>query len=182
MPHKEFRPRAYPIPCRRANGLRRGPRNPRKGIPMKLLRMLVCATVLVGTIGFLRADEEKIALNKLPKAVLESVRKRFPKAELTSAEKETDDKKVVFEVLLKDGATTYELELSEDGTILVIDKLIEIKDLPKVVAETFATMYPKAKVKKVEEASTIIDGKEAVQFLVTIKNYLEDPARMLLDL
>ena len=28
----------------------------------------------------------------------------------------------------------------------------------------------------------IIDGKEAVQFLVTIKNYLEDPARMLLDL
>ena len=28
----------------------------------------------------------------------------------------------------------------------------------------------------------IIDGKEAVQFLVTIKNYLEDPARMLLEL
>ena len=28
----------------------------------------------------------------------------------------------------------------------------------------------------------IIDGKEAVQFLVMIKNYLEDPARMLLDL
>ena len=28
----------------------------------------------------------------------------------------------------------------------------------------------------------IIDGKEAVQFLVTIKNYLEDPARMLLNL
>ena len=28
----------------------------------------------------------------------------------------------------------------------------------------------------------IIDGKEAVQFLVTIKNLLEDPARMLLDL
>ncbi|MCD0159601.1 dihydrolipoyllysine-residue succinyltransferase, partial [Deinococcus sp. 6GRE01] len=28
----------------------------------------------------------------------------------------------------------------------------------------------------------IIDGKEAVQFLVTIKNLLEDPARMLLEL
>ncbi|ADV68419.1 2-oxoglutarate dehydrogenase complex dihydrolipoyllysine-residue succinyltransferase [Deinococcus maricopensis] len=28
----------------------------------------------------------------------------------------------------------------------------------------------------------IIDGKEAVQFLVTIKNLLEDPARMLLDI
>jgi 2-oxoglutarate dehydrogenase E2 component (dihydrolipoamide succinyltransferase) len=28
----------------------------------------------------------------------------------------------------------------------------------------------------------IIDGKEAVQFLVTIKNYLEDPARLLLEL
>jgi 2-oxoglutarate dehydrogenase E2 component (dihydrolipoamide succinyltransferase) len=28
----------------------------------------------------------------------------------------------------------------------------------------------------------IIDGKEAVQFLVMIKNLLEDPARMLLEL
>ena len=28
----------------------------------------------------------------------------------------------------------------------------------------------------------IIDGKEAVQFLVMIKNLLEDPARMLLDI
>ena len=27
----------------------------------------------------------------------------------------------------------------------------------------------------------IIDGKEAVQFLVTIKDMLEDPARLLLD-
>ena len=28
----------------------------------------------------------------------------------------------------------------------------------------------------------LIDGKEAVQFLVAIKNMLEDPARILLDL
>lgn len=28
----------------------------------------------------------------------------------------------------------------------------------------------------------LIDGKEAVQFLVTIKDLLEDPARLLLDL
>jgi pyruvate/2-oxoglutarate dehydrogenase complex dihydrolipoamide acyltransferase (E2) component len=28
----------------------------------------------------------------------------------------------------------------------------------------------------------LIDGKEAVSFLVTIKNLLEDPARLLLDI
>ena len=28
----------------------------------------------------------------------------------------------------------------------------------------------------------IVDGREAVQFLVTIKNILEDPARLLLQL
>ncbi len=28
----------------------------------------------------------------------------------------------------------------------------------------------------------IIDGKEAVQFLVSLKNYLEEPARLLLDI
>jgi 2-oxoglutarate dehydrogenase E2 component (dihydrolipoamide succinyltransferase) len=28
----------------------------------------------------------------------------------------------------------------------------------------------------------IIDGREAVQFLVTVKQYLEDPARMVLSI
>uniref|UniRef100_UPI0032B144AE 2-oxo acid dehydrogenase subunit E2 n=1 Tax=Alcanivorax profundi TaxID=2338368 RepID=UPI0032B144AE len=28
----------------------------------------------------------------------------------------------------------------------------------------------------------LIDGKEAVQFLVTVKNFIEDPARLLLDI
>ena len=28
----------------------------------------------------------------------------------------------------------------------------------------------------------LIDGKEAVQFLVAVKNFIEDPARLLLDI
>lgn len=28
----------------------------------------------------------------------------------------------------------------------------------------------------------LIDGKQAVQFLVTVKNFIEDPARLLLDI
>ena len=59
-----------------------------------------CAIVLSG--GVLAA-EEKVALDKVPKAVMEGVKKRFPKAKVTEAAKETADGKTVYEVTFKEG-------------------------------------------------------------------------------
>ena len=47
------------------------------------------------------ADEEKVPLDKLPKAVVEAVKEKFPKAELVSASKEDENGKTVFEVSIK---------------------------------------------------------------------------------
>ncbi len=98
-----------------------------------------------------RADEEKVALDKLPKPVVDAVKKKFPKAELNSASKEKEDGKIVYEVNIKDGKTTIEVTVTPEGKIVSIEKEITVKDLPKAVAETLESKYPKATIKKVEE-------------------------------
>ena len=110
--------------------------------------MRAMLTICLGAMAFcasgIRAAEEPIALDKLPKAVLETVKKRFPKAELVEAAKETDGDKVEFEVTLKDGDTKYDVMLTPDGKITLIEKVIAAKDLPKVVAAALEEKYPKA--------------------------------------
>ena len=129
-----------------------------------MLLMVACAVLAFGATGALRADEEKIALDKVPKAVLESVKKRFPKAELIEAAKETDGDKVEYEVTLKDGETKYDVMFSPDGKITLIEKTITAKDLPKAVADAVAEKYPKATYKLYEEMTKVIDGKEAIAY------------------
>ena len=43
-------------------------------------------------------DEEKVALDKLPKTVVDAVKVRFPDAELKEASKETEKGKTTYEV------------------------------------------------------------------------------------
>ncbi|MDB5309023.1 MAG: hypothetical protein JWO38_3225 [Gemmataceae bacterium] len=110
--------------------------------------------------GPVRADEKKVPLDKLPKPVLETVKKRFPKAELLGGEKETVDGKTEYEVEIKDGETKIDVTVSPDGTLLGIEKVIAAKDLPKAVTEALDAKYPKATFKTVEEVTKFKDGKE----------------------
>ncbi len=133
-----------------------------------------------------RADEAKVELDKLPKPVVDAVKKKFPQAELNSASSEKEDGKLVYEVNIKDGKATIEVTVTPEGKIVSIEKEITVKDLgdrqevnypvgqasrlsgqarrlshrvclnlplalPKAVAETLETKYPRATIKKVEE-------------------------------
>ena len=128
------------------------------------MRTILCTVVMLLGVSATWADEEKIALDKLPKAVSESVKKRFPKGELASAVKEVADKKTTYEVTLKDGGVTVDVNVNEDGTITGFEKEAAIKDLPKVVVETVAAKYPKNKMKKGEIVYSVKDGKETLEY------------------
>jgi len=129
--------------------------------------------VLSGTI-VLRADEEKVPLDKLPKVVVDAVKKRFPEAELVSAEKETEAGKTVFEVVIKDKGQSIEVTTTPEGVITEIEKKIEAKDLPKTVTGALEGKYPKATYKMIEEVIKVKDGKETLEYyevlLVTAEN------------
>jgi hypothetical protein len=98
-----------------------------------------------------QADEEKIALDKVPAKVMKAVKNKFPKAEIKEATKEVEDGKTTFEIGLKLDGHGIDVALKEDGTILEVEKEIAIADLPKVVADAVKARYPNGEVKKAEE-------------------------------
>jgi hypothetical protein len=99
------------------------------------------------------ADEENIAIDKLPKAVTDAIKAKYPDAKLVGAEKETQGDKTFFEVVIKDKDRNIELLLTPEGKIVGVEQPIAAKDLPKAVAEAIEKKYPKGTIKSVEEAT-----------------------------
>jgi hypothetical protein len=104
--------------------------------------------------------EEKVAVDKIPKKVMEVINKRFPDAKITSAEKETENGKVVYDIELTHKGRKYEMDIKEDGTILEIEKQIDAKDLPKAVTKAVEAKYPKASLEEIMEVNKVEGKKE----------------------
>lgn len=87
--------------------------------PLRFVLPLVGLLALPGTV--LAGDDIPVA--ELPDAVVGALKARFPDAQLLSAEKETDNGKVVYEVKLDSPAAggRHEVDVSADGSILDID-------------------------------------------------------------
>jgi uncharacterized membrane protein YkoI len=98
-----------------------------------------------------RADTKKIPLDKLPRAVADAVKAKYPDAELVGAEEEHDNGQTVYEVALKDKGRKMDVTFKPDGTLVSVEKEIAVKELPRPVAEALDARYPKATIKKLEE-------------------------------
>jgi Putative beta-lactamase-inhibitor-like, PepSY-like len=114
------------------------------------------------------ADEVKVPLKDVPKAVLDSVKAKFPRAELTDATKESEDGKTTYEIALKDGGRAVDLSATADGTITEIETAIDASTLPAKVTSALEAKYPLATIKKAEEIIEIKDGKETKSFEVIV--------------
>jgi hypothetical protein len=149
------------------------------------MRRFLCGVVtLVVLAGSSWGDEEKVPLDKLPKAVVEAVKEKFPKAELISAEKETEKDKTTYAVTIKNGDQELEVTVTPEGKIQVISREIEIGDLPKAVKAAIKARYPKATIQSAEE---IIEEDKITQYEVVLaigKKQLEvifDPKGKLIE-
>lgn len=129
---------------------------------MRSLAMVAVAVFVLA--APVRADEEKVPLDKVPKPVLEAAKKRFPKAEVVGASTEKKDDKTVYEIELKEAGKTIDVTLTPEGVITTIEQEIDAKDLPKPVTEALDKKYPKAKFNIVEVVYAVKDGKEALDF------------------
>lgn len=132
----------------------------RKAIGATILGVLTMATVSL-------ADEEKISVKELPKAVLKAVKEKFPKAEIKAAAKEEEDGKTTYEVLLKVKDRSVDVAMKADGTILEIEKEIAVDELPKAVRKTLSAKYPKAKIAKAEAVTKGEDGPVSYEVVIT---------------
>lgn len=129
------------------------------------LTMCVFVMVTAGVVARAEDDkEEKVPLDKVPKAVLKAVGAKFKGAELVSAQTEKADGKILYEINLKDKGHTVDVSVTQDGKIVSIEKTIAAKDLPRPVAKAIDSKYPKAKYQSVEEITE--DGKTSYEVLL----------------
>jgi hypothetical protein len=131
------------------------------------MRLLSWTSAVVVTLAFVvagRAQEEKVALDKLPKAVIDAVKKRFPAAGMKSASKETEDGKTMFEVAINDRGHNIDVTLTPEGTLTGFERTIDAKELPAKVAATLKEKYPGAKYEVCEEVHHVKNGKESMDY------------------
>jgi hypothetical protein len=127
-------------------------------------QVMVAAAFAFAVVATVRADETKVPLDKVPKAVMDAAKKRFPKAEVKEASTEKADGKTVYEITLKEGGKNIDVTLTEAGAITTIEKEVAFADLPKAVAETLTKKYPKATYGMIEEVTTVANGKETLAY------------------
>src|SRR6516164_1953309 len=116
------------------------------------LMAAVVLCVLAGVTA--RADEEKegkVALDKVPQAVLKAVKDKFKGAELVSAATEKDEGKLIYEIVIKHEGHSIDVSVTPDGKIVSYEKTIDSKELPKEVSEALSSKYANAKIKRIEE-------------------------------
>jgi hypothetical protein len=130
--------------------------NPMRHCVTGLGALALCLAIGAAAAG---ADEEKVPLDKIPKAVMDALKAKFPKAKIDKCTKAKEGDAVVYDIEFKEGDRKCEADIKEDGTYINYEKAIPAKDLPKAVAEAIEKKYPKATFKEVME-ETEVKGKD----------------------
>lgn len=94
----------------------------------------------------------------MPRKVLAAVKKAFPNGKVGAATKDTDGGTTSFTISLRSAGSSYEVTLTDDGTITEIAREVAFNALPKPVVAAVLKLYPKAKVETAYEL-TVPDVK-----------------------
>jgi len=128
------------------------------------------ALVMVATAS--QADEKagKIAPDKLPQKIKDSIKERFPGAEVTGAEKENENGQIMYDIELKHEGRKYEMDIKEDGTIVEIEKEIASKDVPEAITKAVKKKFPTGTIKGIMEVNKVTGKEEKpIHYEVTIE-------------
>jgi hypothetical protein len=112
------------------------------------LAIMVVLTVLMTSAG---ADEEKVPLDKVPKAVMAAVKAKFPRARLLGASTEKEKDKTVYEISLIYEKRHHDVTVEPEGKIVSIEREISSTELPKAIRQAVAARYPRSSYNRVEE-------------------------------
>ena len=134
-------------------------------------KRLVLALFSVVTAGLLLASpaarpedkKDKPKVEQIPKAVMDTLKAKFPKAVIHKWTKEKELGKVVYDIEFKQGDRKFEADIFEDGTIHNWEQEIAAKDLPEAVTKAVEKKYPKATLKEIMAITEVKDKKEALE-------------------
>jgi preprotein translocase subunit SecD len=127
------------------------------------LFMVVFAGLLLAQPAASAQEKNKPDLDKIPKKVMDTLRAKFPKAEIHKWTKEKEGNIVVYEIEFKQEGRKFEADIKEDGTIHNWEKEVAVKDLPDAVKKAVEKKYPKSTPKQIMEITAVRDGKDALE-------------------
>lgn len=114
--------------------------------------------LFIGT-GEIRAQVESVAQHKIPKAVMDALLAKFPKAKIEKFSKAKEGDYVVYDIEFKQEDRKCEADIKENGTYINYEKAIDARDLPKVVSDAVEKRYPESTLKEIME-ETEVKGKD----------------------
>ena len=135
-----------------------------------LVSMLLIVSVAYGA-------EEKTAHPKVPKAVMDAFKARFPDAKMTGSAKEVDEGKVVYEISSTEKGHNIDATFSPQGALVAFERSVSFKELPAPVTKTLNAKYPNAQYKLIEEMVVVEKKQEKFAYyeaqIVSAKHPLE---------
>jgi hypothetical protein len=142
-----------------------------------LMALSACLLAHSATAHAAEGKEDEIPLDKVPKAVLSAVKKKFPEAKLQGAAKQTEDDQTFYEVFIKHKGHEIYVVCEPAGKIVEIDREITLKDLPKPVSEALKKQFPKATIVSIEE----VTEDDEITYAVILKPQKKKTLHVLFD-
>jgi hypothetical protein len=138
---------------------------------------------VLGLASGTRAQEEKIPLHRVPKAVMKSAKAKFPGAKIKVASQETENgKPAVIALELKHDRQNVDVTFKVDGTVILVETEIPTKELPDEVQRAVEDRFPGATVKGVESVKQGPEvKKQADYYQFYLVTAAEKPALVKVD-
>lgn len=118
----------------------------------------VALAFLLGAAG-VGAKEERVPKDRIPKAVMDALLARFPKAKIDTCVKEKEGGDVVYDIEFKVEGRHCESDIKENGAYINFEQAIKAGDLPKAVRDAIDQKYPRARLKEIMQ-ETEVHGKD----------------------
>jgi uncharacterized membrane protein YkoI len=114
--------------------------------------------ISVAALAIATDEPQKLVPKDVPAKIMQTVNARLPGAQVTSAERETENGKVVYDLEMTHKAIKYEMDIQDDGTLIEIEK--EVKEPKAAVTKAVKEKYADAKITIVMEVNKVEGKKE----------------------
>ena len=103
---------------------------------------------------------QKLSTSDVPARVMDPVRARFPGAQVTSVEREKENGQIIYDFELTQNGRKYESDVRDDGTIVEIEKQVNLTDVPPAVTRGVHDKYANATITEVMEVNKVNGRQE----------------------
>jgi hypothetical protein len=106
---------------------------------------------------------EDVKLAEIPQVVMDTLKAKFPEAEIQKWTQEKEGDIVVYDIEFKQQEKKFEADIKEDGTIHNWEKQIAGEELPGAVKQTVEKTYPGASLKEIMMITAVVDGQDSLE-------------------